>query len=122
MFLIIGFVVVTLCVVGSYAAMGGKLAITGHTGSDESKKGRSDRSNWELSIRRANSARRALKSNGIPDRRVRTVDGKADTDLLDVDVPTSPRNRRIAVLVLREAKKLTQQELAQDRIFKLPDQ
>ncbi|HAA92027.1 MAG TPA: chemotaxis protein MotB [Rhodospirillaceae bacterium] len=99
-----------------------QLSITGHTDTAEYQKGPSGRSNWELSIRRANSARRALKANGIPDQRVKTVDGRAATQLLDVDTPTSPRNRRIAVLVLRKAKKRTQKELAPTRIFKAPTQ
>jgi chemotaxis protein MotB len=97
-----------------------RIAITGHTDSGEFK-GPRGTTNWELSIRRANSARRALKANGVPNRRFRSVDGKADTDLLDKDQPESPRNRRIAVLILREARQPTQSELAPDRIFKMPD-
>ncbi|MBE89759.1 MAG: hypothetical protein CMM76_10015 [Rhodospirillaceae bacterium] len=96
-----------------------KIAISGHTGSAELIEP-NGQTNWELSIRRANSARRALKANGIPDQRVTSVDGKADTLLLDKDQPNSARNRRIAVLLLKEARKPTQKELAPDRLFKLP--
>ena len=97
-----------------------KIAITGHTGSSEHIVS-SSQTNWELSIRRANSARRALKSNGIADQRIASVDGKADTLLIEKDQPNSPRNRRIVVLILREVSQPTQKELAPDRIFKLPD-
>jgi chemotaxis protein MotB len=96
------------------------IAITGHTDAGEFK-GPNGQTKWELSIRRANSARRALRANRIPDGRVKSVDGKADTELLEKDNPTSPRNRRIAVLLLREAKQPTAKELAPSRIFKLPN-
>ena len=98
-----------------------KIAITGHTARDEYKAGPPGKSNWELSIGRANSARLTLKQNGISNSRILTIDGKADTNILDAKAPYSARNRRIAVLVVRKVKKATQKELAPNRIFKLPN-
>jgi len=98
-----------------------KIAITGHTARGEYEAGPPGESNWELSIGRANSARLNLKQNGISNSRILTIDGKADTNILDAGSPYSARNRRIAVLVLRKAKKTTQKELAPARIFKLPN-
>ena len=99
-----------------------KIAITGHTTRDDFMEGPKGKSNWGLSLGRANSARLNLKRNGIPNIRILTIDGKADTNLLDKNNPNASRNRRIAVLLLRKGKKVTQRELTPNRIFKLPYQ
>jgi chemotaxis protein MotB len=57
--------------------------------------------NWELSTDRANASRRELIRAGLPEERIVTVAGKADTDLLFPDDPTSPSNRRISITLLR---------------------
>jgi len=59
--------------------------------------------NWELSANRANSARRVLDTSGVTQDRIFEVVGKAGTDPLYPDRPTKTENRRITVLVLREA-------------------
>lgn len=60
-------------------------------------------SNWELSANRANSARRELDVAGVSTDRISEVIGKAGTDPLYPDQPNRTENRRITVLVLREA-------------------
>ena len=60
-------------------------------------------SNWELSSDRANASRRALIDLGLPANRITRVVGRADTDLLAPDQPTSPRNRRISITLMRKA-------------------
>jgi chemotaxis protein MotB len=73
--------------------------ISGHTDSQALKRG--TYSNWELSSDRANSVRRRLENGGLAVNRVLRVEGRAATDPLLPLEPLDPRNRRIAVTVLR---------------------
>lgn len=59
-------------------------------------------SNWELSAGRANAARRLLVANGVAATRVDRVEGSADRRPLVREDALDPRNRRIAVEVLRQ--------------------
>ncbi len=77
-----------------------RIAITGHT--DSVKFGSRNYTNWELSGDRANASRRALIDSGLPADRIEKVVGKADRDHLFADQPESHRNRRIAIVLLRE--------------------
>ncbi|NNG04001.1 MAG: OmpA family protein [Inquilinus sp.] len=79
-----------------------KVSIKGHTDSTPFI-GTGDYGNWELSSDRANASRRALLDAGLSPNRITDVVGKADTDHLFVDDPDSPRNRRISIILLREA-------------------
>jgi chemotaxis protein MotB len=85
------------------ARMPNPVTITGHTDSIPYPGG-GKYTNWELSADRANSSRRALVGDGIPESRFARVVGVADRDPLLPDQPTSPRNRRITIVLLREAK------------------
>jgi chemotaxis protein MotB len=73
--------------------------ISGHTDSQVLK--RTTYSNWELSSDRANSVRRRLENGGLAGNRVLRVEGRAATDPLLPLEPLDPRNRRIAITVLR---------------------
>lgn len=76
------------------------ISITGHTdASPTSKSG--NYTNWELSADRANAARRHLIRSGVDPERPKKVIGKADTELLLPNEPSSPRNRRITIIMLR---------------------
>jgi len=79
-----------------------RVTVQGHTDGG-SFTGKDGDSNWELSADRANSARRVLSSSGVTDDRIFEVIGKAGTDPLYPDQPTKTENRRITILVLREA-------------------
>ena len=78
-----------------------KLSVSGHTDSSPFTHG-GGRDNWDLSTERANASRRALEAAGIADSRITDVVGRADRDLLFPNDPTSPRNRRISIVLLRE--------------------
>jgi chemotaxis protein MotB len=80
-----------------------RLSITGHTDATPYPGGRKY-TNWELSADRANASRREFIADGLPAERVARVIGMAEQDPLVADDPTSPRNRRISVVLLREAK------------------
>ena len=75
-----------------------RLSITGHTDSEELP-----RDAWQLSAARANSARRVLNAQGIPTQRFETVVGKASSELLIPEEPTSAQNRRVSIILLRRA-------------------
>ena len=68
--------------------------------------------NWELSADRANSTRRVLLNAGIPEERLNSVQGLADTDHLVPDNPADASNRRISIILLKE--ELTNPNYEQD--------
>jgi chemotaxis protein MotB len=78
-----------------------KVSITGHT--DAAPFHGSDKSNWELSAERANATRRLLIEAGLDESRIRSVAGLADRDPLLPADPMAAANRRIAIVVLRQA-------------------
>ncbi|MCB9949012.1 MAG: OmpA family protein [Rhodospirillaceae bacterium] len=62
--------------------------------------------NWDLSTDRANASRRAMEAGGLAPGRIALVLGKSDTDPLIADDPRNPRNRRISIVLLREAPQI----------------
>lgn len=79
-----------------------RITIQGHT--DGGRLTASERStNWTLSATRANSALQVLDSSGVTDDRFFEVIGKAGTDPLYPDQPSRAENRRITIMILREA-------------------
>lgn len=79
-----------------------KIAIDGHTDAsafpDSGGYG-----NWELSADRALASRRVLLDAGVTDDRIARVAGRAASDPLLPDDAANARNRRISVILLREA-------------------
>lgn len=79
-----------------------RVNITGHT--DARPYGvNASYNNWDLSIDRALESRRFLAASGFPEMKIAAVVGKASNELLDPQSPFSPSNRRISILVLRNA-------------------
>jgi chemotaxis protein MotB len=78
-----------------------RIAITGHT--DAGQFDVNGVTNWELSASRANAARAVLSVQGIPSDRIFEVSGKAGADPLLPDDPYASSNRRISILLMREA-------------------
>jgi chemotaxis protein MotB len=77
------------------------VAIHGHTGVASGASANPQYSSWELSADRANAARRFLVTTQLEPDRVMQVIGEADRQLLVPQEPTSPRNQRITIMVLR---------------------
>ena len=75
-----------------------KIAVEGHTDS-KPYSGESNYSNWELSVDRANAARRLMQQNGIGEDQIMQVRGFADQHLRKADVPLDPSNRRVSLIV-----------------------
>jgi chemotaxis protein MotB len=76
-----------------------KVIVAGHTDGQALKRGAY--TNWELSTDRANSVRRRLEGDGLGTDRLLRVVGLAATDPLLPLAPLDPRNRRIAITVVR---------------------
>ncbi len=84
------------------ASLTNVIAIEGHTDSRRYSVHR-NYSNWELSVDRANSARRVLEAAGLPPERMDRVVGHADRVLRIPEDPLHASNRRITILVRRHA-------------------
>ncbi len=84
----------------SVATLPNRLSIIGHT---DDIGGETPYSNWELSADRANAARRILRAAAVSPDRVAEVVGRAANDPLYPDQPHRAENRRITIVVLREA-------------------
>ena len=79
-----------------------RISIYGHTSASPGQ-GRKDERDWPLSAARADASRKILQSAGVDADRVYQVSGKANSEPLYPDDPTLPGNRRIAIVLLREA-------------------
>ena len=78
-----------------------RVSISGHT--SVNMNGAKADNDWPLSASRADNARKILQSAGVDPDRVYQVSGKANSEPLYPDDPTLPGNRRIAIVLLREA-------------------
>jgi chemotaxis protein MotB len=78
-----------------------RITIAGHTSA--SLDGAKPASDWQLSATRADASRQILQEAGVTADRIYQVSGKADSDPLYPDDPTLAGNRRIALVLLREA-------------------
>ena len=80
------------------AKLPNKLSIEGHTDSQPYAPSASY-GNWELSVDRANAARRVMQGNGLRPDQITQVRGFADQRLRKPDAPLDPANRRISLIV-----------------------
>jgi chemotaxis protein MotB len=78
-----------------------RISIYGHTSANSN--GTKAEGDWQLSAGRANASRQVLQAAGVDPDRVYQVSGKAGSEPLYPDDPTLPGNRRIAIVLLREA-------------------
>jgi len=78
-----------------------RVTIAGHTSASPS--GTRPATDWALSSARADSSRQLLQAGGVDPDRVYEVSGKASSDPLYPDDPLLPGNRRITIVLLREA-------------------
>ena len=80
-----------------------KISITGHTDSTQYAIG-NRYGNWELSADRANATRREFVANGFSPDRLSRIVGTADKEPLENIDPAAPQNRRMSIVLLRDAK------------------
>ena len=79
-----------------------RISISGHTDSTPFT-GTPGYGNWELTSDRANAARRIMARQGLPGDRIYQVVGKADSEPLFPEDPHMAANRRLSIVLLREA-------------------
>jgi chemotaxis protein MotB len=80
-----------------------RISITGHTSAVAGSSRASAPGDWALSAQRADASRLILQAAGVDPDRVYSVSGKAGSDPLYPDDPTLAGNRRISIVLLREA-------------------
>jgi chemotaxis protein MotB len=78
-----------------------RVTVSGHTSANAN--GGKSPGDWPLSAARADVSRQIMQDAGIDPDRIYQVSGKAASDPLFPDDPTLPGNRRIAIVLLREA-------------------
>jgi chemotaxis protein MotB len=90
-----------LAAVGAIVAtLPNRVSIAGHTGGNDSA---ATGGSWELSASRANQARALLQTGGLGSDRIYEVAGKAGSEPLLPEDPNASANRRLSILLMREA-------------------
>ena len=79
-----------------------RVSISGHT-EGVAFEGPNGMTNWELSAARANAARAMLTAGGLVQDRIYEVAGKAGSEPLLPEDPNASANRRLSIVLLREA-------------------
>jgi chemotaxis protein MotB len=79
-----------------------RVSISGHT-EGVAFEGPNGMTNWELSAARANAARALLTAGGLVQDRIYEVAGKAGSEPLLPEDPNASANRRLSIVLLREA-------------------
>jgi chemotaxis protein MotB len=74
------------------------IVIEGHTDARPFSNG-GGYTNWELSVDRANAARRMMQAKGVRADQIKQVRGYADQHLRDPKAPDNAANRRVSVIV-----------------------
>lgn len=89
----------------SLRRMPNRIMITGHAAAVKPGK-TTVVSGWELTAGRAAAVREILARGGVPDEQFYAVSGRADTDPMFPDNPYLSANRRVTILLMREAPPL----------------
>ena len=84
-----------------------RISISGHT-DGKAFTGGDGTTNWELSAARANAARAILTGSGVNNDRINEVAGKAGSEPLLPEDPNASANRRITILLMKEAPPVPQ--------------
>jgi chemotaxis protein MotB len=85
---------------GIVSGLSNRVSIAGHTTGNDAAGGAGT---WELSSGRANAARAQLQAGGLVSDRIYEVAGKAGSEPLLPEDPNASANRRLSILLLREA-------------------
>jgi chemotaxis protein MotB len=89
-------------IAGPLKAVPYRISITGHTSGSRTSS-ESNHRPWTLSADRANAIRQILEEEGYPSANIYKIAGKADTDPLFPDDPSTAPNRRVTITLMREA-------------------
>ena len=83
---------------GIVATLPNRVSISGHTSGNDAPG-----ASWDLSSNRANQARALLQTGGLRTDRIYEVAGKAGSEPLLPEDPNASANRRLSILLMREA-------------------
>ncbi len=83
---------------GIVASLPNRVSISGHTSGNDAPGAA-----WDLSSNRANQARALLQTGGLGTDRIYEVAGKAGSEPLLPEDPNASANRRLSILLMREA-------------------
>lgn len=100
------------------SSVNNKISITGHTDSVPFA-GKLGYTNWDLSSERANAARRSLVGGGVREAQIARVVGLAGSVSFDPQDSTSPVNRRIAIIVLKNTVAAEPEKPSKDAVIDL---
>lgn len=101
--------VILMTIAREIGRLDNRLVIEGHTSS--SYTGSGEYSNWELSADRANAARQLMEVSGLRSNQIREVRGFADKFPMIEHDPTDPRNRRVTLVLLYQAREKQYDEI-----------
>jgi chemotaxis protein MotB len=87
---------------GIISALPNRVSISGHTSGNDAAGGQAA-DDWDLSSARANRARALLQGGGLKSDRIYEVAGKAGSEPLLPEDPSASANRRLSIVLLREA-------------------
>src|SRR5689334_9019527 len=85
---------------GIVSTLSNRVSISGHTTGNDAA---GATGTWELSASRANAARALLQAGGLVSDRIYEVAGKAGSEPLLPEDPNASANRRLSILLMREA-------------------
>ncbi len=108
-------------IVPAIAQVSSKVSLSGHTDQAPYVSYDESYSNWELSVDRANAARRALVQAGLPEEKIGRVVGLGSSVPFVKDDPLNPINRRISMIVLNKKAEAAIQEEAGPALAAPPD-
>ena len=100
--------------------MPNRISLSGHTDAKLYSTGDKNYSNWELSVDRANAARRVLVAGGLDENRLMRVLGLSSAVLLDPEDPMNPINRRISIILLNQRAEDSALNEGRRQVFNLP--
>jgi chemotaxis protein MotB len=83
---------------GIISSLPNRVSISGHTSGNDAPG-----ASWDLSANRANQARAMLQTGGLKTDRIYEVAGKAGSEPLLPEDPNASANRRLSILLMREA-------------------
>ncbi|MBD3331904.1 OmpA family protein [candidate division GN15 bacterium] len=101
--------VILMTIAREIGKLDNRLVIEGHTSS--SFTGTETYTNWELSADRANAARQLMEVSGLRGDQIREVRGFADQFPMIEHDPTDPRNRRVTLVLLYQAREKQYDEI-----------
>lgn len=92
------------------------LSVVGHTALKNYSKD-PNYTNWELSMDRANAARRFLVSMGVGKEQVTKVVGRADQEPYNPQAPAIPENDRVSIILLKSDVETYHKKPTPDAMF-----